>query len=478
MTRRIKKTRQIQGRSNKQFTTDSYQNFAARVGMGTDNLASEGRYGFSFISRDRNQLEAAYRESWICGQAVDVVAEDMTKMGIELTVSDPAKHKRYESEIDRYNVWGALTETIKWSRLYGGAIAVILIDGQKPETELDINTITKGSFRGLLPLDRWLANPSLSDLVTEYGRDYGKPKYYDVTKDAMALQGMRIHHSRVIRMEGVELPYWQRIAENGWGQSVLERLWSRLLAFDSATEGVSQLIYKAHLRTVGIKDLRKVLAEGGEMLDALKKEFAMLRLFQSNEHITLLDASDIFNTHSYSFAGLPDALLQLAMQISGATGIPLVRLFGQSPTGLNATGESDMENYYGGILQLDERVLRPGLNKVIPIAYMSANGVPIDEDFGFTFRPLKLMSDEAKADIASKASDTIGKVFDAQIIDRSTALKELKQTGEKVGFWTNITDEMIQQAEREESFAPPKPQLANETNTESKQDRPGREVLQ
>ncbi|MDR8341118.1 DUF1073 domain-containing protein, partial [Acinetobacter baumannii] len=79
--------------------------------------------------------------------------------------------------------------------------------------------------------------PDLQDLVTEYGPDYGMPKYYDVITDSVGLCNQLIHYSRVFRMDGIKLPYWQAIAENLWGQSVIERLEDRLTIFDSATLG-------------------------------------------------------------------------------------------------------------------------------------------------------------------------------------------------------------------------------------------------
>jgi len=79
----------------------------------------------------------------------------------------------------------------------------------------------------------------------------------------------------------------------------------------------------------------------GRMYEALIKQIELIRLYQSNEGMTLMDAKDKFEAHQFSFAGLPDVLLQFGQQISGAIGIPLVRLFGQSPAGLNSTGESD-----------------------------------------------------------------------------------------------------------------------------------------
>jgi hypothetical protein len=61
------------------FTVDSFQNFAARVGLGSGNQHDQSQYNFDFVSRDRLQLEAMYRSSWVVGQVVDVVAEDMTE---------------------------------------------------------------------------------------------------------------------------------------------------------------------------------------------------------------------------------------------------------------------------------------------------------------------------------------------------------------------------------------------------------------
>ncbi|MGU4703904.1 DUF1073 domain-containing protein, partial [Burkholderia cepacia] len=105
-------------------------------------------------------------------------------------------------------------------------------------------TIGKGQFKGLLVLDRWMVAPPVGEVVTEFGPDLGMPKYYDVLPTAIGLPQGRIHHSRVLRMDGEALPFYQRISENGWGLSILEPMWDRLIAFDSATVGAGQLVYK------------------------------------------------------------------------------------------------------------------------------------------------------------------------------------------------------------------------------------------
>ncbi|MCV5512652.1 DUF1073 domain-containing protein, partial [Escherichia coli] len=149
-----------------------------------------------------------------------------------------------------------------------------------------------------------------------------KPEFYDVVTTATGIPAWRIHHSRLIRFDGVTLPFQQKMTENEWGMSVVERIWDRLTAFDSATVGAAQLVYKAHLRTYSVEKLRELIALGGPAYEALLKNIDLIRQFQSNEGMTLMDSRDKFETHQYSFSGLDDILSQFAEQISGAVGIP------------------------------------------------------------------------------------------------------------------------------------------------------------
>jgi phage-related protein (TIGR01555 family) len=289
----------------------------------------------------------------------------------------------------------------------------------------------------------------------------------------MALARQRIHYSRVIRLDGVELPYWQKISENLWGQSVVERLFDRLIAFDSTTAGAAQLVYKAHLRTLAVDGLREVIGMGGPALEALIKNVDMIRRFQSNEGVTLIDAKDKFEAHQYSFSGLDNVLLQFGQQLSGATGIPLVRLFGQSPAGLNSTGESDVRNYYDNIKQQQERRLRLPLTRLLEVIVRSELGIEPPEGFQFGFNPLWQLSDTEKADIAQKTTQTVTGAYDDGLISQQTALKELRQSSHITGVWSNITDEMINEADDElpdlTEMNPDDPNAGQETQPEPKQ---------
>lgn len=438
-------------------TNDSFTNFAARVGLGTNNLSSASRYDFDFLTRLRIQLEAAYRTSWLVGAAVDMPADDMTRAGIEFeTTLPPEDIEVMQAAILDLQIWSRLASTIRWSRLFGGALGVMLIDGQDMKTPLRLETVKKDAFKGLIVLDRWQVNPSLNNLVTEMGPSMGLPKFYDVLDDAMALPSMKIHYSRIIRMEGLELPYYQHLAENLWGESVIERIHDRLVAFDSATQGAGQLVYKAHLRTYKVDKLREMIAMGGKAMEGLIKQIQMIRLYQSNEGMTLMDKTDEFDAHSYSFAGLSDIILQFGQQISGALQIPLVRLFGQSPVGLNSTGESDLRTYYDNINKQQESKLRRPLNVLLDVMSRSVLGRELPKGFKFRFNPLWQMTEKEKAEIGQLHTDSVCKAYDAGLISMSTSLRELRQNAHTSGMWSNITDDDIKDAEN----LPPPAELA------------------
>lgn len=436
-------------------TLDGFSNVTAKLGLSTSNMSSTSTYTLAnFISRDRQTLDAAYRGSWLVGRVVDAIAEDMTKDGVSFfSEMKPEDMEKMNACLTDYGVWQTLCDAIKWSRLYGGAIAVILTDGADYSKPLRTKQVGKNTFRGLLVLDRWMVQPSFSDLITDISKDMGMPKYYEVMSGINTLPSTKIHHSRVLRFDGIKLPYYQKLFENLWGLSVVERMLDRLLAFDSATTGAAQLLYKSHLRVVMIKDLREALAMGGATEDAITKQFEYIRAFQANEGITVLDSEDKFEYLSTTFSGIAELIDQFATQISGATNIPIVRLFGQSPSGFS-TGETDLRNYYDDVNKLQENILRPQLTKLFEVIAQSKLGEALPEDFTFEFNPLWTLSSSEKSQIASSHTTSVGTAFTQGIVNKGLALKELRQQSRVTGVWTNITDEDIEEAEKE----PPAPE--------------------
>ncbi|QIP56840.1 DUF1073 domain-containing protein [Hafnia alvei] len=436
-------------------TVDGYNNFTAKIGSNTANIQSGGTYIPGYITRNRTLLEFAYRSSFLVGSAVDAIADDMTRKGINISSKlEPGQKGKVETFWDDAAIWDGLNDTIKWSRLYGGAVLAVLIDGQDMSSELNVERIKVGQFKGVICFDRWQLEPSYNTPIMEYGPNFGKPKFYRVITNQNGIPIWNIHHSRLIRMEGDSLPFQQSMTENGWGMSVVERIFERIQAFDIATSGTTQLIHKAHLRTYSIEKLRAILATGGDLEKGLMKHLDMIREFQTIEGMTIMDKSDDFQTHSYSFAGIADVILRFAEQVSGATGIPLVRLFGQSPAGFN-TGDGDLENYYSRVNTLQERRLRRHIRWLMDISWRSLFGEALPEDFTFEFNKLWEVSDAERSTMANNVATALSTLVDRQIMPLHAAMNDLRNISDVIGIGGSITDKDIEDAKTEWEEAEP-----------------------
>lgn len=435
---------------------DAFSNVLARLGAGTPNLLEGTEYSLQRMSRDFNTLNALYRESWIVRRIIDVIPADMLKNWITITSGlDPDVEKRLSLTLRRTQLIDKLKRGMQWGRLYGGALGVMLVkhQGYDLSQPLQLDWIMPGDFAGLLIFDRWNGvNPS-SELIEDISDpDYGFPKYYTVT-DPAGGGSVKIHHSRVIRFTGNTLPFWEEIAEMQWGASVVESVFDELRKRDNVSWNIAQLTFMANIRVLKMQDLGQLLAatdneSQAELLRTLEAQNMLL----NNMGMQVMDAADGLETHQYTFGGLADCYQQFIMDISGAAEIPVTRLFGRSPSGLNATGESDLQNYYDMIAEKQESYLRPILNKVLPPFIISTLG-SLPDDFDFEFDPVAEPTDKERADLAKCGTDNVVAAYNAGLISQRTALKELKQQSERTGVWTNITDEDIERAS--DSVEPP-----------------------
>lgn len=450
--------------ANTAQVADGFDNFLSRIGLNNDNAISGGTYEFNLITLNRLLLEAAYRGSWVIGVGIDSIADDMTRAGITLTSNDVAdKISDIKAMMSRLQIFQSVGNGIRWGRLYGGAIGVMDIKGQNMSTPLDLETIAEGQFQGIVIYDRWQLNPTLFEVI-DSGPEMGLPKYYDIvtnntptgSRPTTQTSGqIRVHHSRCIRFGGVPLPYFQAVTNMMWEESVCERIWDRLISFDNATMSSASLVDRANLRTIGVDGLREIMASGGKAQQGLERQFDMMRWLQVNEGLTLIDKEDTFASTAYSFAGLSDMMLQFGQQIAGGFGIPLVRFFGQSPAGLNSTGEADLRMYYDNINAQQEAKMRNPFEKIVKILYRSMYGEAAPKDLQFIFTPLWQNTPREKADIAKINTDTVVEAHASGLVDTPTAMKELRQNSGESGIFSNITDEQIDEAETEE---PPMPE--------------------
>ena len=269
---------------------------------------------------------------------------------------------------------------------------------------------------------------------------------------------MKIHHSRVLRFVGRELPRMEMVSENYWGASELEHLWDELQKRSATSANIAQLVFQANITTLKMSNFGDRMAMGTDTArNAVRNMISEENRFRTSYGIQLLSKDDSMENHSYSFAGLSDVYEAFMMDIAGAAEIPATRLFGRSPQGFQSTGESDMRNYYEMIAGLQERHLRPALERLLPVMAISCFGY-LPEDLEFVFNPLATETPEQRAELAEKLSASVIEAYKAGLITRESAVEELKARGEQYAVWNKVVaakDEsagILTEAERDGSM--------------------------
>lgn len=438
---------------NAVYTADSFQNVLARLGVGMPSLLEATSYPLTRLTQNYTTLNSLYRNHWIVRKIVDVIPEDMCKNWIKLkTQVAPEQLSKLEKVMRRTQTKARILEGLKWGRLYGGAAGIILIDGESNymEDPLDYRFIMPGSYKGLLILDRWSGISPETELVSDItSPDFGLPKYYQMTlQDGRML---RVHHSRVLRFTGNTLPLWEAWAEQQWGASVVEAVFDELKKRDNTSFNIANLVFLANLRIykTGMTDL---LSMGDAQLQQdFYNAMQTINWMMNNSGMTIIGKDDEFDSKQYTFTGLNDVYESFMLDIAGACEIPVTRLFGRSPAGFNATGESDLTNYYDSIEEKQEAYLAPILDKLLPVIALSTWGM-VPDDLDYEFNPLRKADPKENADLAKSMTESVITVFNANLISQQTALKELRQQSEMTGMWSNITDEDIAGADTGTDF--------------------------
>lgn len=433
----------------RKLTLDEFVNPLARSGAGMPNLLEATEYPLTRFTQNWQVLNSLYRSHWVVQKIINTIPQDMMKNGYDFQSDiNPDQIQKISKIIRQTRLHSKILNGLYWGRLYGGAAGIIMIDGEadRMDEPLDLDRVMPGAFKGLLIMDRWSGIMPSADLITDItDPDFGMPEYYEVTLPEG--QGViRLHNSRVCRFSGREMPYLEKLAENYWGTSEMEHVFSELKKRDNVSWNIALLTFMANIRVMKIDGMEQLLAYGGDKSQqALYNTLEGLNMMLNNNGIQILGKDDSYESHQYTFSGLGEVYDRFMMDVSGACGIPVTKLFGRSPAGMNSTGDADMDNYYDTIEQSQESQLRPVLDKLLPIVCMSALGA-VPDDLDYIFNPVRRPSNDEKQSLGSQQTAAVVQAYTAGLVSEKTALRELQGSSKLTGMWTNITDKQIEAA--------------------------------
>lgn len=445
MSRRNKSRPEGGGKPNNGTTAalDAFSNPLFRLGYGSQSPLEATEYPLTRMTDNYALLNSLYRDNWVVQNVVGIIPDDMTKKWFTLAGAIGPEHLEELERVQRVTrLRDRVNEGLRWGRLYGGAAGLIIIRGQEDmlDQPLELESIYPGTFQGLYILDRWQGVVPGMGLVFEGGEPV--PAYYSIT-DARGNTVARVHHSRLVRFTGRELPFLERVAELYWGESEVEALYSDVVKHDNVAANMAALTFRANVDTMEVQNLDQLFSvSSGEQQRRFWNTMQAQSVVKSNFGMQLVNRGDQIKNTQYTFTGLQEVYDSMCLDLSGASRIPVTKLFGRSPAGMNATGESDMRNYYDYVDTLREAKLRPILEKLLPVLAMSAWGV-VPDGLDISFPSLWMPTAKEVAEIAKVKSEAIVTSYQAGLMNVDTAQKELKKLEDETGLFGSITAEEI-----------------------------------
>lgn len=389
---------------------DTLVNLLTGMGGAQDKLRSTV---FGYKQIDKSQLENAYRGDWISRKIVDIPSYDTFREWRTWDADQPDMEKIEGVEKTLKLQRKAMLCDIR-ARLYGGAALILGIDQGKSDDEVNYDTLGADCLKFVHVVNRYeiSAGPVNWDVMSPY---FGEPEYYTKSNLVNGKQVggvLRFHPSRVVRFIGQE-PTDYNLAQ-GWGDSVLGIVADAVLSAGLVSGSIAQMVAEAKVDIVKIPELSEQIQTKGYE-SKLVKRFATANAMKSAFNVTLADKEEDWERIQADFTTLPDIAKFYMLMACGAADIPATRFLGQSPAGMNATGDSDLTNYYDSRKTDQTNRVTPTMERLDKVMVISALG-SYPDGIDYTWNPLWQMTDIQKADIALKKAQVMTADVNAGLI--------------------------------------------------------------
>lgn len=383
---------------------------------------------------NRNELQRIqeyamlYHTEWTAQKIVDIPVKDMLRNGWEYKGFDEDQNKAMKKDLRKLGFNKSLKQGLTLERLIGGAVLLMGVkdENDDPSQPLNVENVDEGdlTFVNMIPK----TNVHVLETDTNpFSPTFGQPMVYNVWSKP-------VHRSRLIIFDGDPLTSngqtdlsFKKLRNDGFGESVLSPVYDDIIRSMGSRQGAMHLINRASVLLIQNESMQAQLESkgGANALQKLDDIADQMSMFQS----AMIDGKKVsLDQFSASFGSVPELLISFLQILSAGSDIPATRFLGQAPGGLNATGESDLENYYNMIDSNRENRLQPQLEKFFQVQMRSLFGRGFDSDsVELEFPPLWNMSELDKSTIRVNDTNNSVALVGAGIIDATTAQEELKE---------------------------------------------------
>lgn len=389
----------------KAIRSDGWLNILTGLGRADKDKRVAGDIEYHRMSEA--EVESLYAADDVAAALVDTLPDDALREGWTYQGFDDGQGKDVETAMDKLGARPAFGLAWKWSRIYGAAMILINVDdSQDLAKPLDMTTVRE--VKSLTVLSRWELQPKNIDVEIN-SATYGRPLSYTITprRGDVKISGQEIHYSRLLRFDGVKLPMRLEIANNYWGDSVLNRTFNAIRNYNTSHDSAATVLQEFNQGVFKIKGLAEMIYSGND--EAVRNRLEMVNLSRSICRSVVIDMDETFENLAASVTGIPDMLSKVGDRLVVASRMPHTKILGQSPSGLGATGDSEEKNWYDHVSSQQELILLPKLKRLTEIVLASRKGPTsgkAPKNWDVEFCPLWQMSDKESADLRKVQADT------------------------------------------------------------------------
>lgn len=396
--------------------SDGWQNVLTGLGICGRDKKMNGQFRITKLLAE-GELDQMYRTDGLTRRIIDLFANEMIRQGFEIEGDQEGKclAKLEELKASMY-----LTDLIKWSRLYGGALCIMgIADGLPLEMPVDENSIR--DIEWLRVFDRYQAYSRDGTFESDLNSpNYGFPDVYTVNDNRTGAVFF-VHHSRVLRMDWSLLPpRWQNF-NGGWGDPLMQSIYEEMRNYSTVFSSAATMMQDFVNAILSIPNLSLNMAtECGDQ--QLMKRLNIFNLAKSMTNLGIIDAEEKYEKVTTNVSGVSEILDRFMVSLSAVCGIPVTLLFGRSASGLNATGDNDVRNFYDSVKQEQEAKLKPVLEKLIRYIMLSKDGAFLGvepENWSIQFVPLWQNTEEQEALVRKIVAETDAIYIDRGVLDPS-----------------------------------------------------------
>lgn len=429
---------------NKGFVFDGIANALTRAGYSSYDKSVASFFTDPEIF-DRNYLTSIYRGAGIGTRIIDIPSKDMVRewVKIEGDVEGEISQKLSDLKVKKY-----FKEAEIWRRLFGGSIILMQIDDGQ-DLDKPVNKDNIKSIDGLVVYDRHDIEINTTDIDEDIkSPNFGKPEIYTLINPTLkgALNRFPVHYSRILRFDGKIVPDFVRDTLNGWGDSVLTSIYTRLRGLCATYGNCEQIIQEFIIGVLKLKNLAGILS-GKDGPEKLARRFNNLDKTKSTLNSLVIDTQEEYDRVSSSgVTGLRDLVEELKDALCGESGIPRVKLFGEQSKGIGGESSGSIRLYYDDIAQDQIDYFLDPLNILIEYINLSDEIQKPIETFNVEFNQLWQPTAKEEAETKKIIAETDEIYIGSTVLKPSTVTRN-RFGGEEYSLDTILTDEEIREVE-------------------------------